>query len=249
MKSLYETIFDDDSIFQDIDNSIMKFINDNYQVLGSITIKNGLVDVNGDIILINDVEYLTNDLFNFGVVTGTFDCHNKWNLKSLKGSPIKVNHFNCSETKITTLEGAPEEVETYFNCSFCYKITTLEGAPKKVEKFICCGCEGLTSLEGSPKECYIFDCSYCAKLKDLKGAPQKVKYDFICSACRDLTSLKGSPKEVGGNFTCSTCHQLKDLKGSPKKVGGNFKCSSCKSLKSLKGIGEVSGEIISDLQL
>ena len=55
MKSLKESIFDD---VEDIANNdtilIEQFLNDNYEIEGSYTIKDGVVDVNGNIIVKNN---------------------------------------------------------------------------------------------------------------------------------------------------------------------------------------------------
>ena len=37
------------------------------------------------------------------------------------------------------------------------------------------------------------------------------------------------------------------LEGAPKEVGGGFYCSNNTNLKSLEGIGEVKGDIYSDI--
>jgi len=49
---------------------------------------------------------------------GYFDCSNN-QLTSLKGAPREVNgNFSCSHNKLTSLEGAPREVKRGF---YCYK--------------------------------------------------------------------------------------------------------------------------------
>ena len=50
-------------------------------------------------------------------------------LYSLEGAPIKCEDFNCSNTKITTLEGGPKKVKNKFTCNLL-KLTTWDGAPK-----------------------------------------------------------------------------------------------------------------------
>ena len=50
-----------------------------------------IVDVSQPLIVSNyDIQYLTNDLFEFGIVKRYFDCSNCKNLKSLKGAPKEV---------------------------------------------------------------------------------------------------------------------------------------------------------------
>ena len=41
--------------------------------------------------------------------------------------------FDCPED-ITSLEGAPKEVDGYFYCSMNTSLTSLEGAPEKVTR-------------------------------------------------------------------------------------------------------------------
>ena len=60
----------------------------------------------------------------------------------------KVKNFTCkSNQRLTTLEGAPEEVESVFDCTYCSKLRSLKGAPKKVDYFICKKCKGLKNLK------------------------------------------------------------------------------------------------------
>ena len=143
------------------------FLKTNYKIIGSYTIKETksgfVVDVEGNIDLKNrDMEYLTNELFEFGKVDGIFSCTWCGSLKSLKGAPKKVGTmFNCTGcSSLTSLEGTPEEVYGIFNCSQCDSLKSLEGAPEKV---------------GGD-----FDCSYCSSLKSLEGAPEKVGGNFNC---------------------------------------------------------------------
>ena len=110
------------------------------------------------------------------------------------------------------------------------------------------GCSGnrLTSLKGAPREIGgSFDCGD-NKLISLKGAPREIGGSFGCSV-NMLTSLEGAPKLVGGDFWCSW-NKLNSLKGAPKLVGGDFCCTDNPDLESLDGIGNVEGEITSDLE-
>jgi hypothetical protein len=171
-----------------------------------------------------EINSLTNGLFQWGYVGPRFE---------------------CDYTKITSLEGAPREVND-FNCSYCEFLESLEGAPDKCKYFNCRGCMSLTSLEGSPEECDVFRCGECESLTTLKGAPKKVR-DFHCEHCSNITSLKGAPKEVEKNFDCSFCKKLESLEGAPKKVGKNFRCSNCKTsftVNDVKKVSKVSEDII-----
>jgi len=94
-----------------------------------------------------------------------------------------------SHMKLTSLEGAPQTVQGYFNCGH-NNLTTLEGAPQTVHGYFNCSRNNLTSLE---------------------GAPQTVKGSFNCSNNK-LTSLEGTPKLINGTFYCQQ-NRLVSLKG------------------------------------
>lgn len=198
-KHLDESLLDDEDLIND-DNTILidQFLKDNYNIDGTYTIKNGIVDVNGSIKLINpNIKQLTNGVFKFR----------------------KVHSFICSKTSITSLEGAPEEVG-YFSCRLCKNLKTLEGAPKKVEDmFNCRSCNNLKSLKGSPE--FIdgdFNCGNCNKLTSLKGAPKKVTGEFVCMGCTSLKKLDFLP-EIEGILYCDE----KYLKNSDKIIKNQVK--------------------------
>jgi hypothetical protein len=76
---------------------------------------NGLVDVDGDIDL--PKKGLTELPLKFGEVTGCFDCSNN-KLTSLEGAPYSVGgFFDCCDNKLTSLEFAPKSVGDSFWCS------------------------------------------------------------------------------------------------------------------------------------
>ena len=145
MKHLKESIFND---VEDIVNNdtilIEQFLKDNYKITGSYIIKDGVVDVKGDVHVKNaNIESLTNGMFQFGNVT---------------------RGFYCSACKnITSLKGAPKEVGGNFFCTNCDNLISLEGAPRKVGRsFWCNNCPNLVSLEGAPIEVGGgFDCDDC----------------------------------------------------------------------------------------
>ena len=89
-----------------------------------------------------------------------------------------------------------------------------------------------------------FDCSD-NQLTSLDGCPREVDGYFSCSY-NNLTSLKGAPRDVSDSFFCRA-NSLTTLKGAPKFVGKHFSCTDNPDLKSLDGIGQVMGEIYSDL--
>jgi len=223
------------------------------------TIRDGKIDVEGDIFA-EYVYYKGSEIvYPFGKVSGNFSVEGL-PLRTLKNSPEYVgDDFNCSVfDKLITLEGAPERVEGTFDCSYCDGLTSLEGAPEYVGRmFNCSQCHGLTSLKGAPRRVEVFWCSGCENLKSLEGAPEHVGRDFDCSYCDSLTSLKGAPRRVevfkcyscknlislegapdyvSGDFNCSYCYNLTSLAGAPKYVGRNFNCFRCENLTSLKGV-------------
>ena len=128
-----------------------------------------------------------------------------------------------SYIKLTKLPIKFRNVSGSFYCDY-NKLTSLEGSPETVLGDFSCSNNNLTSLEGSPKT---------------------VGGDFYCNS-NNLTSLKGSPLIIEFNFNCSY-NNLTSLKGSPKKVVGDFYCRSNELLTSLEGIGDVKGEISTDL--
>ena len=177
---------------------------------------------------------------NFGKVEN-FNC-SRLGLTSLKGAPTEVElDFICIDNNLTSLKGAPTEVGRNFICKNNY-LTSLEGAPQIVGGNFFCSDNQLTSLEGAPKTVGgDFHC-YENQLTSLKGAPQEVGWDFYCFS-NQLPSLEGAPKKVGGDFYCSN-NKLTSLKGAPQEVGGDFNCRNNSNLHSLDGIGKVKGEII-----
>ena len=83
------------------------------------------------------------------------------------------------------------------------------------------------------------------KLTRLPLRFSKVIGDFWCHRNR-LTTLEGAPEVVGGDFSCSN-NELTTLEGAPKKVGRDFYCYR-NQLITLEGIGEVGGQIYSDIK-
>lgn len=84
---------------------------------------------------------------------------------------------------LTTLEGAPENVEETFGCSHCTSLKSLKYCPEKVgDNFYCSRCLNLTSLEYAPKEVVgCFYCGYCGvkfTIDDVKKVSNV--YNEIC---------------------------------------------------------------------
>lgn len=171
MKTLQEYILESIDTNRE---TIVNFLKENYT--GDFNISNqpnkdGKFEVSseGDVKLIkftnHKLKYLTNDLFEFTVIKGNFECDY---CKSLK-----------------TLEGAPKIVNKDFNCSYCPSLESLNGAPEEVGmSFSCNNCRLLKSLEGAPKEVgKNFNCYKCINLSSLKDAPKNVGGDFRCKNC------------------------------------------------------------------
>ena len=105
---------------------IKEFLKDNYEIDGSYSIKDTnkgfIVDVKGNVIVKNtNIVTLTNEFFEFGKVSGIFDCDGCKLLTSLKGGPKKVGRsFYCTGCEsLKTLEGAPKKVGLIFHCGHC----------------------------------------------------------------------------------------------------------------------------------
>ena len=110
----------------------------------------GLVDVEGDFKCY--IKHLMDFKgVRFGKVSGDFNCHTN-RLTSLEGAPQEVGgNFSCSTNNLTSLEGAPQEVGGGFNCKQ-NNLTSLEGAPQEVDGYFDCSSNNLTSLAGAPQE-------------------------------------------------------------------------------------------------
>ena len=103
-------------------------------------------------------------------------------------------NFICSNTELTSLEGAPSHVGWIFDCSG-NELTSLEGAPRHVDGSFRCYRNRLTSLRGAPSHVgSYFNCTN-NQLTSLEGAPSSVDGNFYC-AINKLTSLKDVYKHV-----------------------------------------------------
>jgi hypothetical protein len=182
----------------------------------------GLVDVEGDFKCY--IKHLMDFKgVRFGKVSGDFNCHTN-RLTSLEGAPQEVGgNFSCSTNNLTSLAGAPQEVGGDFNCEN-NPLTSLEGAPQKVGEDFVCSWNNLTSLAGAPQKVGGYFRCYENKLTSLEGAPQEVGGGFNCKQ-NNLTSLEGAPQEVDGYFDCSS-NNLTSLAGAPQEVGGDFECDA-----------------------
>ena len=239
MKSLRESLLDDDLINKTdeyIKDEIKAFLIENYKGLMKIS-RNPNADGKYEVssssnigVKNKNITSLTNGVFIWTAVNGSFEVLDCKSLKSLEGAPKKVGEdFYCSSCdSLTSLKGAPEKVGGDFYCDYNKSLKSLDGAPKEVGgDFDCSGCESLESLEGAPKEIIKdFKCANCQSLKILKGVPEKVGGGFNCSFCGSLKSLDGAPKEVGGNFECKHC-KIKFIENDIKKVSNVKKDIIC----------------------
>ena len=180
MKSLYESLLDDfDTLEANADPraEIEEFLKQNF--IGEWTIskepnKDGYYEVSSTTSVYgkqNKLSSLTNGLFIWTKVKGSFSCQ------------------KC--TKLTSLEGGPKEVGKVYFCSYCPNLETLKGGPELAGHFICSWNDNLVSLEGGPKVVQgNFDCAYCPKLKSLKGAPEITGKCFTCNYCGKKFSME-----------------------------------------------------------
>lgn len=125
----------------------------------------GTIDVDGDVDLSENEDISKTGLipFNFGVVSGNFNCSGN-NLISLEGSPIEVGgFFYCYNNKLKNLIGSPKLVSEEFNCNY-NRLETLEGMPAEiVGDFGCIGNDKLKEIDSvSNIEGFI----YCDKSAD-----------------------------------------------------------------------------------
>ena len=153
----FDSYEDKDFNFDDIIEShrYKKFLEENYEIAAQVRPykKDGtlFIDVGGNVRVKNKkLTSLTNGMFYFGKVKGDFDCSYCKNLTSLEGAPKEVDGgFYCYYCdKLISLEGAPEKVGAIFNCSGCLLLTSLNGAPKEVGgNFKCTDCKSLKSID------------------------------------------------------------------------------------------------------
>jgi hypothetical protein len=196
------------------------------------------VNYDGNYSLNPYTDSVTNGLFQWGEINGSFEVKYNKGITSLEGAPKKVRHdFICRDcSSLESLEGSPQEVGRNYVCSCCRLLKSLKGCPEEVgERFRCEGCAGITTLEGCPKKVGMgFRCMECTSLKSLKGCPEEIPGTFDCSKCTSLKSLKYGPKKVSGYYCDGT--NIESLEGAPNIMDeGIFYCKDCVNLKSLKG--------------
>ena len=168
MKSLYESLLDDEDVLVDkvdVKSLIEEWLKEN-DIKNYKINKDNTINVNGSVYLKRYPESELPSYIQFRNIKGSFSIYSN-KLNTLKGCPEKVGiSFDCAGCdSLQTLEGAPKIVGGHFHCSYCKSLKTLEGAPEKVGGlFECNSCPSLKSLEGAPKEVgWYFNCRNCGK--------------------------------------------------------------------------------------
>ena len=141
-----------------------------------------------------DTHYLP---IEFSNIEGCFDCSNS-ELTSLIGAPKMVGRdFDCSINLLTSLEMSPHYVGAGFDCSR-NELTSLRGGPKIVNSYYDCTKNELTSLDGAPISIngYFYITVYAntplLKLLTIKGIKDFYFYD---PSGEQMQSLKKIFKE------------------------------------------------------
>ena len=127
--------------------------------------------------------------------------YGSWKLNTSTGLVDVDGNFNCNEQGLTDLKGVRfGEVSEDFDCED-NRLTSLDGAPQEVKGSFNCEGNRLTSLDGAPQE--VKGSFYCEgnQLTTLEGAPQTVGGNFWCKN-NQLTSLVGAPQTLKGYFHC-----------------------------------------------
>ena len=126
-----------------------------YKIENYIINDDGSIDVN-DNVYIQNSEFteislkLTELPLKFNKVRGDFDCSNN-KLTSLEGSPKWVGKgFYCHHNELTSLEHSPEYVFTRFNCS-SNMLIDLKYCPNSIGTNLFCSKNNITSLEYYPE--------------------------------------------------------------------------------------------------
>jgi hypothetical protein len=228
--------------YVDVEN----WLNEHYTIKGTYNINVSknicVVDINGDIrmkVVRGGHDALTNGMFVFGTVTGDFGA-NYQNLKDLKGSPrVVTGKFSISNNnKLFTCEGGPDKVYSIVLANTC---TSLEGMPQEVESFIMCTNSNLKTLKGCGKAKH-YDFSESILLESLEGIPA-IECEINLNGCKKLKNLKGLENVRPEKLMLTSCKGLKTLDGIPAKFANNYNSNLIPiltlrdtNLKSLKGI-------------
>ena len=159
--------------YQEIEQWLKNYSIENYTIHDNL-----VVDVDDDVDLFS--KNLKTLPFQFGKVMGYFNC-SYTKIASLQHCPITVGRgFYCDNNQLTSLQYCPTTAGGGFNCSN-NQLTSLRYCPTTVRGFFNCSNNQLTSLQ------------YC---------PTTVEGGFNCSH-NQLTSLQYCQQSVGGGFYCS----------------------------------------------
>jgi hypothetical protein len=168
--------------------------------------------------------------------------------KACKHIPVQFRnvsgHFMCNNTRITSLQGVPQQVGSDF---FCHgtQITSLQYAPQSVGGDFNCDNTKITSLQYAPQQVGGFYC-FNTKITSLQYAPQHVGGNFYCHNTK-ITSLRYAPQQVGGDFWCNDT-QIESLHNIYKThsdwvIGGRLvipnNCTHLLGLAYLEGVKQV----------
>lgn len=230
------SLFDDETtLAKDCTTLIDIFLKENFIIEGGYSIDKSLpiyrVNTYGLVTTATkgkDLEALTNGLFEWGIIGGSFRCNELVKLKSL--------------------EGAPRSVSGDFSCEGCINLESLEGAPYNVERdFWCNNCDKLKNLKGAPDSCYSFYCNDCESLESLEGAPYIVIGDFDCSRCKNLKSLDNAPRSCKG-FYCTHCDLIENIEPLRFTMCKEVILDHCNKIKSLYGLPNVNDLTLAHLK-
>ncbi len=132
----------------------------------------GLVDIEGDF-RVHRQDLTDFKGVRFGKVDGNFDCsYNR--ITSLDGAPQEVgNNFHCYDNQLTTLDGGPSIVKWDYNCSR-NNLASLKDATKLVNGYFDCSRNFLTSLEDAPDWIGGYFAFPKNQIVSLKGLPEHI---------------------------------------------------------------------------
>jgi hypothetical protein len=107
-----------------------------------------------------------------------------------------TGQFIVRNTGLETLDGCPESVGTWFDCSYT-NIKNLVGGPKVInasksrdnEQYLAHNNQNLVSLEGVAKSAKELNIGFCKKLKELDYLPDDV--ESITAPASGLVTLRG----------------------------------------------------------
>jgi hypothetical protein len=217
------TIFTNEDNTQLSTKAEIKFWLDTHNISHYIIHNDLTVDVKNDVFLNNlTLNYFP---FQFGVVSGNFQCINS-KLKSLKGSPTKINgFFQVYNNELTNLDYFPINVDGSISISK-NKIKSLKGLPNKVFEDLDISENPIKTLKHCPEMVLGFFMSYHNQLKSLKGGPRLVGMNYNC--LDDIESLEGLAPLVKGELILQSSKLVIDL-NKIKQINCAYLIHKCKN--------------------